>query len=380
MYALLPNSPPGHLFRSHAARFPAALRPLLAAGFLAMAAVAAPVPAIAQTGDEAVGAGKDVNRPVEPGLERQTPNPGLTSPDDVQLYVPHEDQLIGRVTIPDPKLATLVQPEGRTWRAFRMEWLMWIAAIVVLGTAALLGAFYLWRGRIRLQSGWSGRWVPRFNAVERLIHWATAVSFLTLALTGLVITFGRYLLIPVIGHDAFTALAEASKYLHNFSSVPFVLGILLMLVFWIKDNIPGRDDLDWIRHGGGVLSKSSSYHPEPGRFNAGQKGIFWIVVLGGLAMALTGYLMMVPFYFTGISGMQIVHVIHSLMSAVMIAVILGHIYIGTVGMEGAFNAMGRGEVDENWAIEHHKGWYEKQRLADRAVPDDDAARQRAGAD
>jgi formate dehydrogenase subunit gamma len=228
--------------------------------------------------------------------------------------------------------------------------------------------------------GFAGRWVPRFNIVERFIHWTTALSFLTLALSGLIITFGRPLLIPLIGHENFTPLANNSKYLHNFSSVPFVFGILVMLVLWIKDNIPGWDDLDWLRHGGGMFSKHGTYHPEASRFNAGQKGIFWTVVLGGLAMAVTGYMLMTPFAFTGIGGMQILHVIHALLSAFMISVIISHIYIGTIGMEGAFDAMGRGEVDENWAIEHHRRWYDEQHLASQAIPDDSMGRHRAGAD
>jgi len=314
------------------------------------------------------------------GLEAQTPNPAVRAPGDVQLYVPYDDKVIGRVSIPDDKLATLVQPEGRTWRAFRSEWLTWIAAALMIGTTALLTVFFLWRGRIRVMLGFAGRWVPRFNIVERFIHWTTALSFLTLALSGLIITFGRPLLIPLIGHENFTPLANSSKYLHNFSSVPFVFGILVMLVLWIKDNIPDWDDLDWLRHGGGMFSKHGSYHPEASRFNAGQKGIFWTVVLGGLAMAVTGYMLMTPFAFTGIGGMQILHVIHALLSAFMIAVIIAHIYIGTLGMEGAFDAMGRGEVDENWAIEHHRRWYDEQHLANQAIPDDNMGRHRAGAD
>lgn len=331
----------------------------------------------AQTGPEAAGAGVDVNEPVPPGLERQTPSDQPIALEDVQLYVPQEDQLIGRVSIPDWKLATLVQPEGRTWRAFRMDALIWIASIVILGMLAGLAVFYFWRGTIRLERGRAGRWVPRFNGVERFAHWTAAVSFLVLAITGLIITFGRYLLIPIIGHAMFTPLADVSKYLHNFSSVPFVIGITMMLVLWIRDNIPNRADLIWLRQAGGMFGKGG-VHPETERFNAGQKGIFWIVVLGGAAMAVTGYLLMTPFYWVGVSGMQIIHVIHAILAALMMAVILGHIYIGTLGMEGAFDAMSKGEVDENWAIEHHSGWYKaKQRRAGRTPP---RGATRAGAD
>jgi len=325
-------------------------------------------PAFAQNApNEMVGAGEDVNEPVPPGLGARTPSAQPIAPEDVPIYIPHSDQIIGRVSIPDAKLATLVQPEGRDWRTFRMVWLQWIAAIAILGTLVALAAFFLFRGRIRIEKGWSGRWVPRFNLLERAAHWITAISFIVLALTGLVITFGRFTLIPLIGHPNFTALSEISKYLHNFSSLPFVFGLVLMVLFWLKDNIPNRTDIRWIRE---MLSSPgrNDTHVPVGRFNAGQKGIFWVVVLGGLLMAVTGWLMLAPFYVTGIGGMQIVHVVHSVLAALMVAVILAHIYIGTLGMEGAFSAMGRGEVDENWAKEHHPAWYEKIRGTRHAPP------------
>jgi formate dehydrogenase subunit gamma len=144
--------------------------------------------------------------------------------------------------------------------------------------------------------------------------------------------------------------------------VPFVLGILLMLALWIRDNVPTRADLAWVRHAGGLIKPRGSLHPETERFNASQKGIFWAVVLGSALMAATGYLMLTPFSLTGVSGMQILHVVHALLAVLLIVVILGHIFIG---MQGSFDAMCRGEVNENWAIEHHRGWYGGQRRAAR---------------
>jgi len=282
-----------------------------------------------------------------------------TSKDQVELYTPNQDKEVGIVSIPDSKLAVLVQPEGRQWRDYRTVILRWGAGIAVLGMAGLLLLFYLVRGTIRIEEGRAGRTVPRFAALDRFAHWTTATSFILLALTGLVVTFGRPLLIPLIGHPAFTTLAQSGKAIHNFLSVPFVLGILLMIVLWVRDNIPEKADLVWLKSMGGLLSKSGK-HPECGRFNAGQKGIFWSVVLGGGALAVTGFMMMTPFALTGVGGMQITHVIHGGLAALMIAIILAHIYIGSVGMEGAFDAMGTGEVDENWAKDHHRRWYEQQ--------------------
>ncbi|AWK85801.1 formate dehydrogenase subunit gamma [Azospirillum thermophilum] len=302
----------------------------------------------------------------------QTPGPATpATKDQVQLYVP-EDKEIGRISLPDEKLSVLIQPQGREWREFRSHTLRLLVGGLVLAMLAALGLFYLFRGTIRIHAGRSGRMVPRFGGLDRFAHWTTAVSFLVMAATGLVLTFGRPLLIPLIGHPAFTGLAVWSKSVHNFVSVPFVFGLLLILVLWVRDNIPEKADWIWLRTLGGLLDKGGE-HPEAGRFNAGQKGVFWSVVFGGAAMALTGYLLMVPFTVTGIGGMQILHVIHAVLAGLMIAAIIGHIYIGTIGMEGAFDAMGRGEVDENWAIEHHHRWYEEQRRKGLAPPPPQAA-------
>jgi formate dehydrogenase subunit gamma len=277
----------------------------------------------------------------------------------VPLYRPEPGKIVGRTEFPDPKLATFVQPEGREWRTFRVVALRIVAAVLILGVLAALAAFYAWRGTIRIRHGRAGTTLPRFNGFERGVHWMTAASFILMALTGLVVTFGRPLLIPLLGHDAFTRLAEASKYGHNFFSVPFTLGVIVILLMWIRDNIPERADITWIRQGGGILGGDE--HPEAGRFNAGQKMIFWSVVIFGLGLAVTGFLLMTPFYATNVNGMQLVHVFHGLLAAVLIMIIIGHIYIGTLGMEGAFDAMGSGQVDENWAREHHSGWYAQVR-------------------
>jgi formate dehydrogenase subunit gamma len=306
------------------------------------------------------GAGEAPAVFASPGLEVRTP--GAVTEGTFSLYG-EEERFVGRISLPDAKLAVLQQPEGRSWRTFRMQGVFWIATLAILATVAALAAFFLWRGRIRIESGRSGRWVPRFSSAERFAHWTTAIAFIVLALTGLIITFGRPLLIPLMGHGAFTPLAEFAKTLHNWSGIPFAIGIVLMLVFWVRDNLPAREDWTWLRHGGGMFSKETSFHPETARFNAGQKIIFWSVVIGGLILTVTGYVLMAPFAFTGVGGIQVAHGIHAIMAALLIAIIIAHIYLGTLGMEGAFDAMGRGEVDENWAREHHRGWYESEAKA-----------------
>jgi formate dehydrogenase subunit gamma len=223
--------------------------------------------------------------------------------------------------------------------------------------AALL-IFYLSRGMVRLEGGRSGRTVVRFNAFERVVHWMTATCFIILALTGLNITFGRPLLIPLIGLEAFSDWSQWGKYAHNYLSFPFTIGVVLIFLMWIAGNIPNKVDVEWVKRGGGIVGHD---HPPAYRFNAGQKLIYWIVVLGGGAVAVTGYLLMFPFYASGIEGMQIAQVVHSVVAVLFVAAMLGHIYIGTIGMEGAFEAMGSGTVDVNWAKAHHSLWLEQQK-------------------
>ena len=284
---------------------------------------------------------------------------------DPQASAVKENQLLqelnrisGRCTLPDQKACTIEQPAGRDWRHFHEVTLRWIGAIAILGILAVLIIFYLWRGMVRIESGRSGRTIVRFNAVERFMHWMTAICFIILAISGLNITFGRPLLLPLMSPEAFTAWSEWAKYAHNYLSFPFTLGVILIFFMWIAGNIPNRVDVEWFRRGGGMVGHD---HPPAYRFNGGQKMIYWIVVLGGSAVAVSGYVLMFPFYGTGIQNMQAAEIVHSVVAMLFVAAMLGHIYIGTIGMEGAFEAMGTGTVDLNWAKEHHSLWLEEEK-------------------
>jgi formate dehydrogenase subunit gamma len=268
------------------------------------------------------------------------------------------DRISGRCTIPDQKACTIEQPAGRDWRHFHGVTLRWIGGVVIIGILAVLIIFYLWRGMIRIESRRSGRTIVRFNAFERFVHWMTATCFVILALSGLNITFGRPLLLPLIGPDLFTAWSQWAKYAHNYLSFPFTLGVILIFLMWIASNIPNKVDIDWFKRGGGMVGHD---HPPAFRFNGGQKAIYWIVVVGGGVVAASGYVLMFPFYGTNIHSMQIAEVVHAIVAVLFIAAMLGHIYIGTIGMEGAFEAMGSGTVDVNWAKEHHSLWVEEEK-------------------
>jgi formate dehydrogenase subunit gamma len=265
----------------------------------------------------------------------------------------------------DRRARVLIQPAGRVWDHFHEVTLLWTGAVVILGTVGALAVAYLVLGRIRISAGRSGRKVLRFKAFERFAHWLTAVSFVVLGITGLDITFGKHVLLPLIGYDAFSVVSEAAKYVHNFTSFAFVVGLVLIVAIFIKDNIPDKTDIEWFRQGGGFIK---SRHAPARRFNAGEKLVFWGALGAGLVVSVSGYLLLFPFYVTNIAGMQVAQAVHAVIAVLFVALILAHIYIGTLGMEGAFEAMWTGEVDYNWAKEHHDLWLDDERAKHAAGP------------
>jgi formate dehydrogenase subunit gamma len=296
---------------------------------------------------------------VQPASAQQptSVNPQASAVKEGQLFQ-ELNRISGRCTLPDQKACTIEQPAGRDWRHFHQVTLRWIGGLVIIGILAVLIVFYLWRGMVRIESGRSGRTIVRFNAFERFVHWITATCFIILAVSGLNVTFGRPLLLPLIGPNSFTAWSQWAKYTHNYLSFPFTIGVFLIFLMWIAGNIPNRVDVEWLKRGGGIVGHD---HPPAFRFNAGQKMIYWIVVLGGTAVAASGYVLMFPFYGTGIASMQAAQITHAIVAVLFVAAMIGHVYIGTVGMEGAFEAMGTGTVDLNWAKEHHNLWLEEEK-------------------
>ncbi len=265
----------------------------------------------------------------------------------------------GDVSIPDKKAANLIHPAGRNWQTFHTVTLKWIGGVAILGMLALLIIFYLWRGSIKIEGGRSGRTMVRFNAFERFVHWLTASTFVILGITGLNITFGRVLILPWLGADAFSAWSEWAKYAHNYLSFAFTAGVVLMFLMWIGQNFPTAADVQWFKMGGG-MGKGGGHAPA-WKFNGGQKLLYWFIVLGGAAMIITGYILIFPFSWgLGVGDMELAQIFHGIVGVLFIALILAHIYLGTLGMEGAFESMSDGTVDVNWAKEHHPLWYEEE--------------------
>ncbi len=271
----------------------------------------------------------------------------------------------GRVSIPDANSAALIAPGNQGWRSIHQGIMVWIGALSIIGIVVGLLLFYMKKGKIRISKGASGKTITRFNGFERFTHWLTASTFLVLAASGLNVTFGKYVIQPWLGDAMFGPWSQFAKFCHNYLAFPFMLGVALMLLIWIKDNIPNGRDVAWFKAGGGLIGDA---HPPAARFNGGQKVIFWTVIVGGAALTISGLMLLFPFKWVGLDGLQTSNIVHGVVGMIMIAAMLAHIYIGSVGMEGAFDAMGSGEVDLNWAKEHHSLWVEEEMAKKPGMP------------
>ncbi|MQQ10235.1 formate dehydrogenase subunit gamma [Epibacterium sp. SM1979] len=291
-----------------------------------------------------------------------------------------------RVSAGGDVAATLVQDGGMAWLAFRDGPLRTYGGWLLLGTLGALIVFYLLRGRIGVDGEITGRTVTRFKSIERFAHWMLAGSFILLGITGLFVLFGRVGILPLLGHEFNSVLLIGSKWVHNNVSWAFMLALGMILVMWAGHNIPNKTDLTWIKQFGGIIG---SKHPPAKKFNAGQKVIFWSVILFGGSIAVSGVSLLFPyelplmaktFAFLNTTGlpemvglgvlptdlaaqeeMQLTQAWHAIMAFVLMAIVIAHIYIGSVGMEGAYDAMGSGEVDEAWAHQHHSIWLEEEK-------------------
>jgi len=236
----------------------------------------------------------------------------------------------------------LIQSEGEIWRQIRNGpvtiyggWLF----VLALVAAAL---FYFWKGPIKLHG-------------ERVLHWTTAIAFVILSLSGLVILFGKYVVLPMFGYTLFSWLAILSKNLHNFVGPLFVICTFLMIMQFAGKNLPRAYDFVWLRKAGGLVSGE---HVPSGKFNAGEKGWFWVgVTVLGIIVSVTGLILDFPNFAQGREMMQQANVVHAIAAVLFMTMSLGHIYLGTIGQEGSYNSMRHGYVDETWAREHHEYWY-----------------------
>ncbi|PPR38614.1 MAG: Formate dehydrogenase, cytochrome b556(fdo) subunit [Alphaproteobacteria bacterium MarineAlpha9_Bin5] len=290
--------------------------------------------------------------------DNQLRPPSIGQDNNAEMWRAIRQGIQGKVSIPDKKAGVLVQSEGEEWRSIRNGPVSNYGVWLILGTIAVLALFFTARGRIRIENGRTGRTILRFASFERFIHWTVAVSFILLALTGLNLLYGRYVVKPWMGADTFAMVTLAGKFVHNYIGLLFILGLTIMFLIWIRQNVPTRIDLIWLAKGGGMFKRG--VHPPARKFNAGQKIVFAAVIIGGALLSYSGLNLMFPFTLeTTVQDMQQTQLLHAIGALALTAVIIAHIYIGTIGMEGAIDAMWSGRVEENWAREHHNLWFKE---------------------
>lgn len=329
----------------------------------------------AQTGEAApVQSGAPANytapaepRPEDTAAERGTSQPGNNAP--VWRAARESGTQPGYSSLPGAEQGVLIQSmtqypgsrlttAGEAWRQVRNQWIIPYGGSLLLIVALAIGLFYWRKGSLGGHEPDTGRMIERFTPLERAAHWTNATAFVVLAVSGLVMAFGKFFLLPVLGHTLFGWLTYVLKNAHNFAGPLFAVSLTVVILIFVKDNIASRADFVWLSKAGGMFSDQQI---PSHRFNAGEKGMFWWgVTIPGLVIVASGLVLdkLVPGFGELRSEMQIAHMVHAAAAMVMMAILMGHIYMGTLGMKGAYSAMRTGYVDEGWAKEHHELWYD----------------------
>ncbi|MDP3309466.1 MAG: formate dehydrogenase subunit gamma [Polaromonas sp.] len=343
----------------------------------AAAATAAPAPAAAAAPggiqsqnifEVKPDAPADPNYATQTNAERAKVQPGNNAP----LWRQVGAGVTGYSSLPKseaPEAGNLIQPfvqypgsrltnAGEAWRQVRNNWIIPYGGSLFLIVVLAIAIFYFTRGTIKTHGADTGRKIERFTPFERAAHWSNAIAFSILAISGLVLAFGKFFLLPVMGLTLFGWLSYVLKTAHNFAGPLFAVSLVIVFFTFLRDNWPQKGDLKWLAKGGGLISGDE---PASHRFNAGEKVIFWAgVFFLGIIVVVSGLVLdkLVPGLIYERGTMQIAHMIHAIATVLMMCMFLGHIYLGTIGMEGAYKAMRTGYVDEAWAKDHHAYWYE----------------------
>ena len=306
-------------------------------------------------------------KPDETNAQRAKSQPGNNAP--FWRAVRESGVNRGISTLPGTEKGVLIQDfvqypgsdftnAGEAWRQVRNRWIIPYGGALLVITVLAIGLFYFARGSMGGHVPYTGRTIERFTYFERAAHWSNSAAFSVLAISGLVMAFGKFIFLPVFGGTLFGWLTYALKTAHNFAGPLFVVSLVIVFVTFLKDNFPNRSDVQWLRKGGGLFGGDE---PPSARFNAGEKIIFWGGVFA-LGIVVTGSGLVLDKLIPGLlyerGDMQIAQMIHGVATVLMMAMFMGHIYIGTIGMKDAYSAMKTGYVDEGWAKEHHGLWYD----------------------
>ena len=310
----------------------------------------------------------------EPGYDKQTNaerakvQPGNNAP----MWRQVGQGVTGYSSLPKseaPEAGNLIQPfvqypgsrltnAGEAWRQVRNNWLIPYGGALLVIVILAIGIFYFTKGMIKNHAPDTGRKIERFTPFERAAHWSNAIAFVILAVSGVVMAFGKFFLLPIMGGTLFGWLTYVLKNMHNFAGPLFAVSLVIVFLTFLRDNWPQKGDMNWLLKGGGLLSGAE---PASNRFNAGEKVVFWGgVFFLGLVVVSSGFVLdkLLPGLVYERSTMQIAHMIHAVATVLMMAMFIGHIYLGTIGMQDAYKGMRTGYVDETWAKEHHEFWYD----------------------
>ncbi len=343
---------------------------LLAAALLCGASLAhaqAQTEAVAPKGPPAGFVAPAEPKPDENNAQRGKTQPGNNAP--FWRGVRESGNQQGITSLPGAELGVLVQPfvqypgsrfttAGEAWRQVRNQWIIPYGGALLLIAAGAVAIFYWRRGALAGHTPDTGRVIERFTPFERSAHWANAIAFVLLAVSGVIMAFGKFFLLPVLGATLFGWLTYALKNVHNFVGPIFAVSLVVVFFTFVRDNVPKLGDMAWLRRGGGLFGGAEV---PSHRFNAGEKLIFWGGVFAlGIVVVLSGLVLdkLVPGLGETRGQMQVAHMVHAVATVFMMAMFIGHIYLGTVGMKGAYSAMRTGYVDEAWAKDHHEWWYD----------------------
>jgi len=310
-------------------------------------------------------ADKDPNYANQTNAERRQVQPGNNAP----VWRQVQGGVTGSTMLPYPEYGNLIQgfvkypgssltTAGEAWRQVRNNWIIPYGGSLLLIAIVALALFYFTKGTIELHGQETGRKIERFTYFERAAHWVNAIAFVALAVSGIVMAFGKFFLLPVIGSTLFGWLTYALKNIHNFVGPLFVVSLVVVFLVFVRDNLPSKEDIQWLLKAGGLFGGAEV---PSHRFNAGEKVLFWggVFLLGALVAGSGVFLdKIVPAVEYTRANMQVAHMIHASAAVLMMAMFFGHIYMGTLGMRGAYSAMKTGYVDETWAKEHHELWYD----------------------
>ena len=255
---------------------------------------------------------------------------------------------------PKPEDGVLINADGEWWTQVHVDQVINYGAMALLAVLFAISLYFAFRGRIKIANGRSGQAVSRFTLFQRVIHWFMVSLFLLMALTGLILLFGRTAFAPIIGREAFSIMASASMQMHNLFGPLFILALAALFIGFVRGNLPSLSDVWWLLKGGGMFGS----HASAGRYNLGEKVWFWSVIFGGLALSVSGIMLLFPDALGTRDQIQFANLVHAFAALGLTGFAFGHIYLGTAGTEGTLEGMVHGDVDKNWALTHHDQWLE----------------------